>query len=256
MAHDENHTIWRFFSYLSLFSFAMLMLVTADNLLQLFFGWEGVGLACLPADRLLVLPADAPVPRRSRRSSSTASAICASRSASRWCSSCSARSSSRTMFGAVGAHQDATYHVLGAYLARLRGDRHPAVHRRDGQIGADRPACLAARRDGGADAGLRPDPCRDDGDGRRVPDGALLAGAGLRARRAGFRHIHRRHDGAVRGDDRLRAERHQAGDRLFHLLAARLHVRRRRRRRLSGVDLPSADARLLQGAAVPDAPAR
>jgi NADH-quinone oxidoreductase subunit L len=43
MSHDA--TVWRFFSYLSLFSFAMLMLVTADNLLQLFFGWEGVGLA-------------------------------------------------------------------------------------------------------------------------------------------------------------------------------------------------------------------
>ncbi len=43
MSHDG--TIWRFFSYLSLFSFAMLMLVTGDNLLQLFFGWEGVGLA-------------------------------------------------------------------------------------------------------------------------------------------------------------------------------------------------------------------
>ena len=35
----------RFFSYLSLFTFAMLMLVTSDNLVQLFFGWEGVGLA-------------------------------------------------------------------------------------------------------------------------------------------------------------------------------------------------------------------
>ena len=43
MSHDA--TIPRFFSYLSFFSFAMLMLVTADNLVQLFFGWEGVGLA-------------------------------------------------------------------------------------------------------------------------------------------------------------------------------------------------------------------
>jgi NADH-quinone oxidoreductase subunit L len=42
MAHDSSPP--RFFSYLSLFTFAMLMLVTADNLVQLFFGWEGVGL--------------------------------------------------------------------------------------------------------------------------------------------------------------------------------------------------------------------
>ncbi len=43
MAEDPYRP--RFFSYLSLFTFAMLMLVTADNLVQLFFGWEGVGLA-------------------------------------------------------------------------------------------------------------------------------------------------------------------------------------------------------------------
>ncbi|HZE52128.1 MAG TPA: NADH-quinone oxidoreductase subunit L [Bradyrhizobium sp.] len=42
---DEDPYRPRFFAYLSLFTFAMLMLVTADNLVQLFFGWEGVGLA-------------------------------------------------------------------------------------------------------------------------------------------------------------------------------------------------------------------
>ncbi|MBV9785623.1 MAG: NADH-quinone oxidoreductase subunit L [Acidisphaera sp.] len=44
MSHEPTPTS-RFFSYLSLFSFAMLMLVSANNLVQLFFGWEGVGLA-------------------------------------------------------------------------------------------------------------------------------------------------------------------------------------------------------------------
>ena len=42
MAEDPHQP--RFFCYLSLFTFAMLMLVTSDNLVQLFFGWEGVGL--------------------------------------------------------------------------------------------------------------------------------------------------------------------------------------------------------------------
>ncbi|WP_417264062.1 NADH-quinone oxidoreductase subunit L [Celeribacter sp.] len=50
MAHDENFGDdepyrARFFAYLSLFTFTMLMLVTSDNLIQMFFGWEGVGLA-------------------------------------------------------------------------------------------------------------------------------------------------------------------------------------------------------------------
>jgi len=50
MAHDENFGEGvsykpRFFAYLSFFTFAMLMLVTSDNLIQMFFGWEGVGVA-------------------------------------------------------------------------------------------------------------------------------------------------------------------------------------------------------------------
>ncbi len=43
MSHDPHQP--RFFAFLSMFTFAMLMLVTSDNLLQMFFGWEGVGLA-------------------------------------------------------------------------------------------------------------------------------------------------------------------------------------------------------------------
>lgn len=43
MSHDPH--IPRFMSYLSLFTFAMLMLITADNFVQMFMGWEGVGLA-------------------------------------------------------------------------------------------------------------------------------------------------------------------------------------------------------------------
>ena len=42
MSHDPHKP--RFMAYLSLFTFAMLMLVTSDNFIQLFFGWEGVGL--------------------------------------------------------------------------------------------------------------------------------------------------------------------------------------------------------------------
>jgi len=70
MAHDENfgegeNYKARFFAYLSFFTFAMLMLVTADNLVQMFFGWEGVGVI-LPADRVLLQEAN----RKCRRDQS------------------------------------------------------------------------------------------------------------------------------------------------------------------------------------------
>jgi NADH:ubiquinone oxidoreductase subunit K len=91
---DEDPSQPRFFAYLSLFTFAMLMLVTADSLVQMFFGWEGVGLASY----LLIgfwYHKPSPTPRRSRRSWSTASATSASASASSAPSWCSAPSRSR-----------------------------------------------------------------------------------------------------------------------------------------------------------------
>ena len=52
MAHEGGY--YRFFAYLNLFMFFMLMLVLAANYLLMFVGWEGVGLCSLPADRFLV----------------------------------------------------------------------------------------------------------------------------------------------------------------------------------------------------------
>jgi NADH-quinone oxidoreductase subunit L len=66
---------YRFFSYLSLFTFSMLMLVLGNNLLQLYFGWEAVGLCSGTKRRALRMPVRRP-------SSSTASAISASALAS------------------------------------------------------------------------------------------------------------------------------------------------------------------------------
>src|SRR6476646_7004777 len=77
---DDPHRP-RFFAYLSLFTFAILALVTADNLVQLFFGWEGVGLMSY----LLIgfwYHRPWPMPPPSRPSSSIASAISALRSES------------------------------------------------------------------------------------------------------------------------------------------------------------------------------
>ena len=53
MEHDPDKR--RFFAYLNLFVAAMLLLVLANSYLLLYVGWEGVGLASLPAHRLLEL---------------------------------------------------------------------------------------------------------------------------------------------------------------------------------------------------------
>ena len=217
MSHDA--TVPRFFSYLSLFTFAMLMLVTADNLVQLFFGWEGVGLmsylligywydrpsankAAMKA--FVVKPRGRPVLRHRHRAGVHA-----------------------VRNGRVSGHlrrragpRERHLPCAGQQLARLRGHRRAAVPGRHGQVRAAWPAHLAARRHGRPDPGVRADPRRDDGHGRGVPGGAHVAGAGVRAGGAGLRGLHRRNDLPGGGDHRLRAERHQAHHRLLHHVAA------------------------------------
>ena len=173
MAHDA-YPRYRFFAYLSLFTFSMLMLVTADNLLQLFFGWEGVGLCSYlligywydrPAANAAAIKAFI-VNRIGDLFFAVGIALIFLKFGS---------IEFATIFPAIAQHQADTYSRARRHVPRLRGDRRAAVHRRDGQVGADRPACLAAGRDGGPDAGLRADPRRDDGHRRRVPDGAHVA---------------------------------------------------------------------------------
>ncbi len=229
----------RYFAYMSLFVFAMLMLVQGGNFLLLLVGWGLVGLASY----LLI---------------------------GFWHERPEAIAAAKKAF-VMNAFGDATmalaFFVLiwQTGLARLRGGlrrrrgdvldgaqpgRARPARRRRGQVGADPAAHLAPGRDGGPDARLGADPRGDDGDRGRLPrrarTSALRAGADDPGSRRGARRGHARR----RRPDRARPDRHQARDRVLDDVADRLHVRRRRPRRVRQRDVPSDDARLLQGAAL------
>ncbi len=159
MAHDDNFKEGesyapRFFAYLSFFTFAMLMLVTADNLVQMFFGWEGVGVASYLLIGFYY-----------RKPSANAAAI-------------KAFVVNRVgdfgfalgifalffltdiirfddIFAAAPELAETQITFLWTDWNAAEPDRLPAVHRRDGQIGAAVPAHLAAGRDGRPDARCR-----------------------------------------------------------------------------------------------------
>ena len=156
MAGDDEER--RYFAYMSLFVFSMLLLVQAGNFLLLLVGWGLVGLASY----LLIGFWHA-----------RAEAVAAAKKA--------------FVMNAVG---DATFalalvlliwstgtleflEVFGEVDGLSDDDGEPRrarpARRRGREVGPDPAAHLAPRRDGGPDAGLRADPCGDDGDGRRVP---------------------------------------------------------------------------------------
>ena len=215
----------RFFSYLSLFTFAMLMLVTADNLVQLFFGWEGVGLMSYLLIGFWYQKPEA--------NAAAIKAFIVNRIGDFGFSLgifavflMTGAVDFDTVFAQAPALTGKTIHFLVLGRGCAHADLSSPVHGRDGQIGPVPAAHLAARRHGRADAGLGADPRRHDGDGGRVHGGAALAAVRAGAERADVRHLHRRHDRVLRRHHRPRAERHQAHHRLLDLFAARLHVRR------------------------------
>ena len=193
----------------------------------------GRRLLLLGADRLLVPRSrqhDAPA---TRPSSSTASATSASSSASSCCSGRSTRQGHGTL-----VFREMAKRAQRRSKARRSGDvpvvtlaTLAPVRRRHRQVGADPALRLAARRDGGPDAGLRADPRRDHGDRRRLHDRAHELSLRMAPTTLAVVAVDRRRDGALRRDHRAGAERHQEGARVLDGQPARLHVPRDGRRR-------------------------
>ena len=173
----------RFFAYISLFTFSMLMLVMANNFMQLFFGWEAVGMVSY----LLI---------------------------GFWYTRPSAIFASLKAFlvnrvgdfgfvlgiaGVLVLHRLARLQTVFAPRpmiaaqdhARCAGspwlgddrDLHLPVHRRHGQVGAGAAARVAAGLDGRPDADLGADPRRHHGDRRHLHGGAHVAAVRVLARR-------------------------------------------------------------------------
>ena len=230
--HEDPHRP-RFFAYLSLFTFAMLMLVTADNLVQMFFGWEGVGLASY----LLI---------------------------GFWYQKPSANAAAMKAFivNRVGDFGFAlgiflVFVLFGCVAFEQIFPRVARARRRSASVflgyrmaRADLACLLLFMGAMGKSAQFLLHTWLPDAMEGPTPVSALIhaatmvtAGVFMVARlspifeyapdRADRRDVIGAHHGLLRRDGRPRAERHQARHRLLDLLAARLHVRGARRRRLS-----------------------
>ena len=240
MADDKGFA--RYFAYLNLFLFFMLLLVLGNNLLVMFVGWEGVGLASY---LLIGFWFEDP-----EKTAAGVKAFIVNRVGD-------------TGFvlaafliyihaGSLDFPVDQRVLLDAGALARRDDDhRPPAAARRVRQVGADPPACLAAGRDGRADAGIRADPCGNDGHCRRVPPRAPQRPLRARARSDDGRRLDRRRDGPPRRDHGRHAIQPEEGARLLDDLADRLHGHGLRRRRVLRRDVPPHDPRVLQGLPLP-----
>ena len=167
MAHDNGY--YRFFGYLNLFVFFMLMLVLANNYALLFVGWEGVGLCSYLLIGFYF--------HKKSAGDAGKKAFIVNR-----VGDAGFILGMLLLLSLVGTLRFTDVNAAlrsGHFTAGDRGfgvaerDRAAAVRRRHRQIGAVSAVRLAARRHGRPHAGLRPDPRRHHGHRRRLHGGAL-----------------------------------------------------------------------------------
>ena len=236
---DGDHEERRYFAYMSLFVFSMLLLVQGGNLLLLLAGWGLVGLASY---LLIGFWHERPRGGRGREEGVRDERLRRRDDGARVLRAHLADGHARLRGGVRG---------LGRPVADARQPRRARPARRRGrQVGPDPAAHVAPGRDGRPHAGLRPHPRGDDGHRGRLPDRARAPDLRARALDLRSRCRARRDHAPRRRPGRARADRHQARDRLLDDVADRLHVPRRRARRVRERDVPPDDARLLQGAAL------
>jgi NADH-quinone oxidoreductase subunit L len=241
----------RFFSYISLFTFAMLMLVMSNNFMQLFFGWEAVGVVSYLLigfwyTRPTAIFANMKAFLVNRVGDFGFVLGIAASSTSR------ARSTTRTplrprrrardglaLFGHLDGLERPDVICICLFIGAMGKSAQVPLHvwLPDSMEGPTPISALihaATMVTAGIFMVARMSPLFEG-----VGDGAVV--------RAGDRRDH----GAVHGLPRHHPERHQARRRLLDAVAARLHDGRARRVGLLGRDLPPDDACVLQGAAVP-----
>ena len=205
----------RFFAYMNLFAFFMLMLVLGQNLLILYLGWEGVGLCSyLLIGFWFEKTENANAAKKAfvtTRIGDTAMLIGLALIVSK--------------FGTLDLTQ-----VFGAATSTLTKDAATAIALllfagaigKSAQVPASR---LASRRHGGPLARLGLDPRGHHGDRRRLPGRSDAPDLRDLGRRAGRRDRNRSDHGAVRRHMRLGSGRHQTRPRVLDHQPARLHVR-------------------------------
>ena len=248
MSEDDRQPL--FFAELSLFTFAMLSLVTADNLVQLFFGWEGVGLASYLLIGFWY--------HRPSANQAAIKAFIVNRVGD--------FGFALGIFAIYYIFRDVNFDTIFAAAREKQSVMMPVFGY---QVDALTVICLLLFMGAmGKSAQFLLHTWLPDAMEGPTPVSALIHAAtmvtagvfmvarlspSVRAFSGGADGCHRDWGDhrVLRGYCRRGPERHQARDRLFDLLAAWLHVRRVRPWRLCRRHLPSFHARLLQSAAFP-----